>query len=100
MHESRSKSCWHGFCKVFVMESAGLPAFPSKYTEYGGIDMNTLAKLVLVLSAAAFTAACEEKGPMEEFGEDIDEMVEEVEQAADDACENIKEQASAQDTDC
>ena len=62
--------------------------------------MNILAKWVLIFLAAAFTAACEEKGPMEELGADLDEMADEVEQAVDDACEELKEQVDAQDTDC
>ena len=62
--------------------------------------MSALTKWIVIISAAMFMTACQEKGPMEELGEDVDEAIEETEQAVDDACEDVKESVDADDTDC
>lgn len=45
-------------------------------------------------------AACEQKGPAEELGENIDEASEDVGNAVEDACENVKDAVDAKDEDC
>ena len=44
--------------------------------------------------------ACEEEGPAEAAGENIDQMVEDAGNAIEDACENLKEEARAENPDC
>lgn len=45
-------------------------------------------------------AACEQKGPAEEFGEKIDNAATDVGNAVEDACEDIKDAADAKDRNC
>jgi hypothetical protein len=49
--------------------------------------------LALILFAAIFAYACEEKGPAEKAGEKIDDAVSETADAAEDAGEAIEEAA-------
>lgn len=58
-----------------------------------------ITMLTLIL-AAFLTVACEQQGPAERAGEQIDEAAEDVANAAEDACEDAKEAAGADDTDC
>lgn len=50
-------------------------------------------RLLLILAAAAFLAACEAEndGPFEEMGEDADEAAEEAEDAAEDARDELND---------
>ncbi|CAK1855092.1 hypothetical protein FB440_101404 [Vibrio crassostreae] len=45
-------------------------------------------------------AACSDEGPMEQAGENVDEAVEDTQNAIEDSCENIKEHLDAKDEDC
>lgn len=62
--------------------------------------MNTLKTMLLVLAAAFFLQACDDQGPFEEAGENIDEAVEESGDNIEDACEEAKEAVGAEDEDC
>jgi predicted small lipoprotein YifL len=55
--------------------------------------MKTMKTMLLVLAAAFFLQACDQDGPLEEAGEDVDEAIEET-------CEDIKDAADAEDRDC
>jgi hypothetical protein len=64
--------------------------------------MKNLKKLITIASfvaAIGFLQGCE-KGPAEEAGENIDEMVTDAGNAIEDACEDVKEGAGAKDKDC
>jgi len=62
--------------------------------------MKSVSTSLIILLAAAFMAACENEGPMEELGADADEAIEEIEQSVDDACEEIKDSVDAADGNC
>lgn len=47
--------------------------------------MKRVFAYILAPAAALLLAACEQDGPMEEAGENLDEAVEDVQDAADDA---------------
>lgn len=53
----------------------------------------------LLISMFALTA-CEQKGPAEELGEEIDNAATDFGNAVEDACEDIKDAADAKDKDC
>jgi len=44
--------------------------------------------------------ACEEKGPAEKAGEKFDEITKDVGNSVEDACEDVKDAAGAEDKDC
>jgi hypothetical protein len=56
--------------------------------------------LLTLLLSAFLTVACERQGPAERVGEQIDEAAEDFGNAVEDACEDAKEAANAEDTDC
>ena len=56
--------------------------------------------LSTLLLSALLTAACEKQGPAERLGEKIDDTTTDVGNAVEDACENLKDAANAEDTDC
>lgn len=57
----------------------------------------TLAAMALT---AFLAAGCERDGPMENAGEELDDVAKDVGNAVEDACEDVKEGANADDTDC
>tara|TARA_R110002049_G_scaffold58143_2_gene158478 strand:- start:342 stop:530 length:189 start_codon:yes stop_codon:yes gene_type:complete len=60
---------------------------------------NTLT-LAAILFTAFLAAGCENDGPAERAGEAIDNTATDVGNAIEDACEDVKEGAGADDTDC
>ncbi|NND45415.1 MAG: hypothetical protein HKN58_08830 [Xanthomonadales bacterium] len=62
--------------------------------------MKMFKTMLLVFAAAFFLQACEQDGPFEDAGEDIDQAVEDTGNAIEDACEEAKEAAGAEDKDC
>ena len=58
-----------------------------------GLKMLIALPLVLSLTACG-------NGGAEEAGENIDEMVTDAGNAVEDACEDVKEELEAKDTDC
>ena len=63
--------------------------------------MKNRTNLLTCLFISMFAlAACEQKGPAEELGENIDEATKDVGNAIEDACENVKDAAGADDKDC
>lgn len=52
--------------------------------------MKTFLKILIPIAFLTL-AACEEKGPMEEAGEKIDESVENVKDKAEDAADEVEE---------
>lgn len=63
--------------------------------------------IIKKLSIVGFTAllalgitACEKESGAEEVGEKIDDTVTEMGNAVEDACEDVKEEAGAEDQDC
>ncbi|MCE0558012.1 MULTISPECIES: hypothetical protein [unclassified Motilimonas] len=63
--------------------------------------MNTIINLAKVFGVVAILSlvGCSE-GPAEEAGEKIDEVVTDSRNALEDACEDIKQAADAQESDC
>ena len=61
--------------------------------------MNASLKLAAILLSAFFIFGCE-KGPMEEAGEEIDNAATDFGNAVEDACEDVKDSAGAEDKDC
>ncbi len=59
----------------------------------------TLA-IAMLLSALTLTGCDRNEGPMEEMGENMDEAATDFGNAVEDACEDAKEGANADDTDC
>jgi len=55
--------------------------------------------LYLMLFSLALVG-CEQEGPAERAGEEIDEAVQEVEDTAENACEEFKEGVKAEDQNC
>lgn len=65
--------------------------------------MDTLKKLSIVgLDALLVTGitACEKESRAEKVGETIDETITDVGNAVEDTCEEVKEEAGAEDQDC
>jgi len=63
--------------------------------------------LSLIVVMAVFISGCEKDGPAERAGENMDDAVEQMQDQGrdlgnkiEDACEDMKEGAGAQDTDC
>ena len=54
---------------------------------------------VLILTAL-ISVACERQGPAERAGEKIDDAATDIGNAVEDACEDVKDAANADDTDC
>lgn len=54
---------------------------------------------ITVLMCAATLVGCEE-GPLEEAGEAADSAVTDMRNAAEDACENVKEEMKADNPNC
>lgn len=89
------------------MKSTGMKSTGMKNTgmEYAGLK-NT--RWIALLSLVALLAVgCEQKGPAERAGERIDDTAEEISDSArdvgnrvEDACEDLKKEAGAEDTDC
>ncbi|OHU86793.1 MULTISPECIES: hypothetical protein [Pseudoalteromonas] len=63
--------------------------------------MNSLKTLIQVFGAATLLtlAGCSD-GPAEETGEEVDEMITDAQNAVEDACENLKEAAKAENENC
>jgi hypothetical protein len=62
--------------------------------------MKTL-KIVLIASFLVLAlGACEEKGTFEKAGEKMDEAMKDAGNAIEDACEDAKKAAGAEDEDC
>ena len=64
--------------------------------------MNLLKKfavLALVFSSLTMVTACNDNDA-EDAGETMDEMANDAGNAVEDACEDVKEGANAEDTDC
>ncbi|WP_416397842.1 hypothetical protein [Allohahella sp. A8] len=62
-----------------------------------------MARFMTLLTAAVFTvglSACDTDGPAENAGESMDNAATDTGNAIEDACENVKEGAGADDTDC
>ncbi|GAP74119.1 MULTISPECIES: hypothetical protein [Pseudoalteromonas] len=55
---------------------------------------------IATLFAAVFAMGCEDSGGAEEAGEKIDEAITDTQNAVEDACENVKENAGAEETNC
>lgn len=62
--------------------------------------MKLFKLMTLSLVMALFLSACEEKGPFEEAGENIDEAAQDAGNAIEDACEDAKDAVGAEDKDC
>ena len=54
---------------------------------------------LLVILASFSLTGCEE-GPLEEAGKSLDKTVTDVGNKIEDACEDVKEDVNAKDTDC
>ena len=68
---------------------------------------NTSRLVLALVLAGALLAGCENDGPAEQLGENIDDATDEIRDAGEDigneiedACEDVKEGAGADDTDC
>lgn len=58
-------------------------------------------QMLAVLCVCGWLAACDNSdGPVERAGERVDETTTDVGNAIEDKCEEAKEQAGAEDTDC
>ncbi len=58
-------------------------------------------QLLAVVCVCGWLAACDSNdGPVERAGERVDETATDVGNAIEDKCEEAKEQAGAEDTDC
>jgi len=71
----------------------------------------SLVSALTVMVLALGLGACEKDGPMENFGEDVDDTVSETREsvketandasrAIEDACEDVKDAANADNTNC
>lgn len=63
------------------------------------ISNKTLAKTLLVAGFVLSLSACGD-GEAEDAGEKLDEVVTDTGNAIEDACEKVKEDVKAEDTDC
>lgn len=61
-----------------------------------------IAKMLLLLTIGSFAiAGCDrDEGPVEETREAMESTGEQIEDSAEDACEEMKEGVDAEDTDC
>ena len=55
---------------------------------------------IMLLSLTALTGCDRDEGGMEEMGETMDEAATDFGNAVEDGCEDMKEGANADDTDC
>jgi len=85
-----------------VMKAAPIDAFDG-----GLIDaakpawVRCVVQTAAVLCVCGWLAACEKNdGPVERAGERVDEVTTDVGNAIEDKCEEMKEGAGAEDTDC
>lgn len=62
--------------------------------------MKTATTFAALLLTLLMMAACENDGPMEEAGEAIDDTATDIGNAVEDACEDVKEGAGADNTNC
>ncbi|MEQ8207433.1 MAG: hypothetical protein RIA65_14770 [Woeseia sp.] len=62
--------------------------------------MKTSLTMAALLLTGILAAGCDNDGPMENAGEAIDEAATDIGNATEDACEDIKEGAGAEDTNC
>lgn len=65
--------------------------------------MDITRKMLIAAFAAIFSlgiAACDDRTDAEEVGEKIDEQLNDAGNAVEDACEEVKEKAGAEDEDC
>ena len=62
--------------------------------------LKTITGIFLVAVISISVSACNNKGPAEEAGEKLDQMATDAGNALEDACEDVKEGANAEDTDC
>jgi hypothetical protein len=100
--DSAVSGTWHDHC--FLIHDAATSdacAWIDKrvFSNQEEITMNTQVKLAAVLLSALFIFGCDE-GPMEEAGENIDNAATDLGNAVEDACEDVKEGAGAEDKDC
>jgi len=56
--------------------------------------------MALLLTSMFLLMGCEEKGPAEKLGANIDEKVTEAKNKLEDTCEEVKEAVDAKDKDC
>jgi hypothetical protein len=93
----------YSFIEIATSESIYTKPYLFRQTILKGITMNTsLKKLTTIALSAMFVftlAACSE-GPAEDAGEKLDEVVTDAGNAIEDACEDVKENADAEDKDC
>ncbi len=65
------------------------------------MNKQTAVALLLFISFGMMTLpGCNSDGPMEEAGENVDQAMSDTGNAIEDACENVKESAGAEDSDC
>lgn len=62
--------------------------------------MKNLTCATLSLALLLGVTACDNDGPAEELGENIDNAAESVGDTLDDACEDVKEATGANNDDC
>ena len=62
--------------------------------------MNSWKPLTLLAAVLLALGACEQQGPFEEAGENIDQAAEDAGNAVEDACEDVKDELGAEDEDC
>ncbi len=75
----------------------------NRATEMASNDNSLQRRIVqslAVLCVCGWLAACDNQGPAERAGERIDEFATDAGNAVEDKCEEIKEGAGAEDTDC
>lgn len=57
-------------------------------------------RILLAVVLTTGLAACDNEGPMERAGEQIDEAGTDIGNAVEDACEDAKDSVDAKDADC
>ena len=63
----------------------------------------SMRKTICVLLLATLSVGvvgCEQKGPAEKAGEQLDDAVTDVGNTIEDACEDVKDEMGAEDKDC
>jgi|GEM_PF-471217 len=69
------------------------PVKPDNAMTFGRRCMRTLLLLLLAVGAGAGLSACEDQGPAEQAGEEIDEAVEDAGDAVEDAADDVEDEA-------